>query len=262
MDDASPVIDDALRAEARNAAGILYWSAGRLDRAHQRFSEAITLFRSLKNEESVAKMQSNLGSVAGMQGDLAASEAYLRESLASYRRAGNEAETGSVLNNLGTVAEGRKDYLQAIAYYEESVTIHRRTGNLLSVAQTLLNLSVIFHALKQIDKALEPAYECLMIRQQLEYQDGVTEAIEFWVPLLVDLQRWEDAATLLGVAQAMRTLTESPRSENDQKELSAARQTLCENIGEEAVKRKELPGLLSNFKDIIASVIETNRSSS
>jgi predicted ATPase/class 3 adenylate cyclase len=251
VDDQSPITLASLRAEARNAAGILYWQAGRLEEAQQRFSEAIALYRSLNDEAAIAKLQSNLGSIAGYKQDLDASEQYLMDSLSGYRRIGNEAQTASVLNNLGVLAERRNEFQKLIEFSQESLAIHQRMGNSLAGAQALYNMASGWRGMGELVKAREAVMESLRIRHQIEYRDGITEAVEFLTIIVAGEERWDDAAVLYGAASAMRLHTESPRNQEDSNELNKIIQIICEKIGKEVFKQKEKLGSLMKIEQVM-----------
>jgi tetratricopeptide (TPR) repeat protein len=83
----------------------------------------------------------NLGVLAGKQGDYPVARAFLEESVQRYRELNDREGIAYALLNLGSVAEDEDDYPGARALHGESLAIAREVGNRRCIASALEGLA-------------------------------------------------------------------------------------------------------------------------
>ena len=108
-------------AQALNVVAIVHQTSGDLDRAELIYREARGTAESIKDSESMAMLDQNLGTVASIRGDARGALEAFQRSLAGYRKLGMRDHAAQVLNNIGLAYTdlGELDLAEA-AYAEAS----------------------------------------------------------------------------------------------------------------------------------------------
>ncbi|HEY6090034.1 MAG TPA: HD domain-containing phosphohydrolase [Gemmatimonadaceae bacterium] len=107
-------------AHALNVVAIVHQTGGDLDSAESMYSQARGTAESIKDAEALAMIDQNLGTVAGIRGDVEeALEAYHR-SLAGYKALGMREQAATVLNNIGLAYTDLGQLDKAEAAYAEA----------------------------------------------------------------------------------------------------------------------------------------------
>ncbi|MEJ7653265.1 MAG: tetratricopeptide repeat protein [Chloroflexia bacterium] len=125
-------------AEALNGAG---WLASARDHIHARslFERSLALRREQGDEQSVAGLLLNLGSVAGALGEYDQEVALCEQSLSLYQALGDRRAAASALGNLALALE-HSDPERAESLYTESLALFEEVGDHRGAAITLTNL--------------------------------------------------------------------------------------------------------------------------
>jgi tetratricopeptide (TPR) repeat protein len=152
---------------AHNRIGRLYRDTGQLDEAGRHLEAAMALFRAAGDERGVASSYDDLGKLAWLRGDYAASLGLLREGLARRRRLGDRRGIALSLNNLGIVLHETGDFGQAIEDFEQALQIRREIGDLVGVIQTLNNLGTLSQDRREFERALSIFREALEVARQI-----------------------------------------------------------------------------------------------
>lgn len=156
--------DVALQSDARNAAGIMAWSAGDLATAMEWFRESLKLLRLQDRPQDIARALNNLGIAASQLGDLDGACAYFEESLSFYRQQDDSMHVAVVLSNLGGALLYRKDIDLARVVLEESLDIQRQSSEPYCLSSTLHNLAEAACGQGDTAAAAQWMVECLGIR--------------------------------------------------------------------------------------------------
>ena len=128
------------RAKVRSEAGILAWMQGDYGAARSYHEAGWADYREIGNRNGVAFALQNLGNTAEKRGDYSSALAYHEESLAIRREMGDRGGIAASLNNLGIVAFYQGDFASSRAYQEEGLAIHRENGDRNGIAISLNNL--------------------------------------------------------------------------------------------------------------------------
>ena len=147
--------DERLVARARNAIGGAQFYSGDLQGAEASFRLNLTA------EDPVERYRAfnNLGSIAGIHGNLADALPLLEEALTLGRANGQIGDVMGTLNNLAATADRVGDYRRAVKYFKESLTLARRAGSVSLEGQILVNLAVVYGRLGELGPAWNTAIE-------------------------------------------------------------------------------------------------------
>jgi predicted ATPase len=282
-----------LRANALTGAGILAQIQGDYRAALAYHEESLTQHRQLGNPRSIAFAANNLANVAGEQGDYARARELYEESNEITLSQGDRHAAAIGLTNLADVVSRLGDIEKARAIFEESASIlysmgdrfgmafaidksamaearagdrdtarnlHERAlgiskelGDERGVARSLMHLADL--ALQEGDRsrAKELQRECLRIRQGLRDMPGMASAMEklAWV-LAPDSA--EDAARLLGAAEALRASINAPMPPTGLADYEQSVRMISSNLGQEAFEALRLQGRAMGAQEAVGAV--------
>lgn len=153
-----------------------YWyrlSGERVDlkRAKHHIDQALLMSDKLGGDLVRLWVLLSLGTILGMQSNIAESEKVLRETEALARKQGNLTAAASALNNLGFMLIGTGRLDDARACMESSLSIRREMGNRHAVAWGLYSIGQIELADGEYAKMRERASEGLKIAQDGGFLD-------------------------------------------------------------------------------------------
>jgi predicted ATPase len=229
-----------LRARLLHAAGGLGWALGDYAGAETRLTEAVRLFRDLREPRRLAGALTNLGLALVSQGDPAGGRALLGESRDLFATAGDrwgqtfalswyaeaayragdtaaaqplaeealtrwqelDDEWGKALPcaTLGCLAWARAAYDDARRFYERAAALFEAAGDKFGRARVLIGLADATWRLQDFDRARALLQECLTIWRALGQEPGVTLSLAEFASLAVAEGQPERAARLFGAA--------------------------------------------------------------
>jgi CHAT domain-containing protein/tetratricopeptide (TPR) repeat protein len=184
-----------------NNIGLVYRSLGEAQKALEKYTEALTLRRAVGDRSGEAITLTNIGSVYWSLGEMQKALEKYNESLPIYRAVGDRGGEAVTLNNIGTVYQLLGEMQKALEKFNEALPISRAVGNRSGEAFTLHNIGLVYNSLGEPQKALEKYNEALPLRREVGDRNG-------------------EATTLLGIA----------RVEQKRGSLSQARQTIEQAI--------------------------------
>jgi predicted ATPase/class 3 adenylate cyclase len=168
MPGASPAT--LVRARAlRGLAGLLYWQ-GDADRSFALYKEALSIVRTLGDEELVAAVLHDTAWAALARGDLALATAFAEESRDHYRRAGHDDVATIVtawLSVAPLVTGHGGDVAAALDGVREAIDANRRLGRTHEVADWLETLPLLLRAIGDFPRADQAARESLKVWYEL-----------------------------------------------------------------------------------------------
>lgn len=282
-----------LRANALTGAGILAHIQGDYPAALAFHEESLAQHRQLGNSHSIAFAAHNLANVAGEQGDYARARQLYEEANEIALALGDRHGSAIGLINLADVVSRQGDYPAARSIFEESVAmlgslgdrfgmafaidnsaqaaarggdpetarnlheralaISRELADERGVARTLMHLADL--ALQQGDRsrAKELHRECLRIRQGLRDMPGIASAMEklAWV-LAPDAA--EDAARLLGAAEALRESIHAPMPPMARADYEQSVGALTSRLGRETFDTLRLQGRSMSAEEAVGTL--------
>ncbi|HKC78323.1 MAG TPA: tetratricopeptide repeat protein [Gaiellaceae bacterium] len=112
-----------LRLTALSSSGAVAFRVGDHQLSHARFSAALELARELDDELWIARLLSDVGTVAAVREEWDTASVMLEESADLFRKLDVPSRLGTVLTNLGHIAGQRGDYARAIEVTEEALSL-------------------------------------------------------------------------------------------------------------------------------------------
>lgn len=146
-----------------NNAGFCYYEAGQLQKAIECYSEALSIFRTLGQQEYIAMLLRNIAAVHQSWGQYEKAIELFEEALVINKTLGREDEICSNLNDLGYNYVYLNKYEKAIAQFEEALSIARKLNNEVNCAGILSNIGGVYEAWSEFDKAIKYYEEAIVI---------------------------------------------------------------------------------------------------
>lgn len=173
-------------------------------RASEAFhAEGLGIFRSLQDDHGIAFSLVNLAATAHLSGNRRRAKALYEEGIAAFRALNDKRGIAAALNNLGNLASGELDLVAAMQFYEESLALFRELGDLHEVAACLRNLAVVMRDSQREGSAFARCRESLELFQALGDKRGMVECLVFLARIKAERGALEQAARLLGMADAL-----------------------------------------------------------
>jgi non-specific serine/threonine protein kinase len=162
----------------------------------------------------------NLGALAGDQGDTSRALALLQESLARLRDLGDKRGIASALHNLAAVTRDAGDLQKAAELHAESLAAWRELGDRWGVAASLHDLARVVERLGDGPRAAGLLGESLTLFTELGIRQGTAGCLEGLAAVACDADKPLDAARLLGAAEALRETVGAPLPVRDRRDLT------------------------------------------
>lgn len=191
--------------------------------------ESLAVYRSLNDQQGIARALVNLGSTVYFGGDPERAEALLLESIDLYRELDEQTDLVFSLRFLGTVLADRGQTQRAIALAEESLELSRRIGDNGGTGAALTLLGYLACELGELDRAERHFKESLATTNRGAVRVGVAFVLEGLAGVEAERGRARRAARLRGAAVAIREETGQPpqsyftrRAETNREAIRAA----------------------------------------
>ncbi|HVS59252.1 MAG TPA: HD domain-containing phosphohydrolase [Gemmatimonadaceae bacterium] len=107
-------------AQALNVVAIVHQTGGDLDKADLMYREARATAQSIRDSAAMAMIDQNLGTVAGIRGDIRGALEAFQRSLEGYRALGMPDQAAQVLNNIGLAYTDLGELDRAEAAYADA----------------------------------------------------------------------------------------------------------------------------------------------
>lgn len=132
---------------------------------------------------------------------------YYGESLGMYRTLDDKGGTAIVLNNVGELARCQGDFRGTSEFYEASLALPADTGNIRRRALILGNLGFVTLHLGGAKRAEALLLESLTLKYELQDEIGLSYCFAGLAGVSCELEKFERAAVLLGVADTLLECT-------------------------------------------------------
>ncbi|MGZ5441806.1 MAG: tetratricopeptide repeat protein [Thermoanaerobaculia bacterium] len=119
--------------------------------AHERYEEALRLYRQVGDVLGEANCMQSLGDIALGRSDHASAREHYEEALPLYRQVGSLLGEANCVYSLGNIALERSDHASARERYEEALPLYRQVSDVLGEANCVRSLGNI--AFRQSDHA-------------------------------------------------------------------------------------------------------------
>jgi non-specific serine/threonine protein kinase len=200
-------LDDAVRAKALNAAGVLAGLQGDNEQAEAWFQESLELWRRIGDISRVAATVGNLGLVAENRQDVDRALELFLESQALYERVEDERGIAVSLGARAWLERQKGNDADAVPLLERSVALFRTLGDHHSLANSLANLGHSTLALGDAKQSAAYFTESLELRRSIGNTLDIAECLEGFAALAMVAVRPRRAARLYAAAEVLREIT-------------------------------------------------------
>jgi tetratricopeptide (TPR) repeat protein len=205
--------------------------AGDFDAAEDHFTSALELARAVGDRARIARLQSNLGTLAMYAGDHEQAVRRYEESAKISRHLEDPFGLSLVIQNLGIAYDGVGSRDRAVELLEESVTLARRAGDPAHTASALRTLArVLLAGDADRERAMDLIRESLTRSLDLGDRPGMIESLE----TVAGQADPRTGAALMGAAEAARTAAGAIRQPDETAWVEATIAALRAALGDEA----------------------------
>lgn len=142
-------------AMAQNTKGIVYTMTDNFSGAIKALEESKSLYASLGDKTSTAKVQNNLGNLFVRKSDyIAAIEAYL-ESAAAFEELNDLKSSSVILGNIGAIYSDIEDFEMALKYLKKALALIEAIPDSASATYKLVNIGIVYQEMEDYPKALD-----------------------------------------------------------------------------------------------------------
>ncbi|MBK9713306.1 MAG: hypothetical protein IPO81_18625 [Kouleothrix sp.] len=244
-----------VRARALNAAGYLEFVRGQQARAGELLEEALSIGRSLGEGPVTAFALRYLCALANARHAYAEARAYGEESLAIYRSLGATTDIAGSSMYLGDIALAQGDDDRAEALYAESAAILRLRRNSIALPYPLRHLGYLALRRGQPERAAALCAESLQLNLAVSDQQGVAACLVGLAASAAALERFEQAARLLGQAEARLEALHSRLLPFDRMQHERARHAVSERLDEAALAAASAAGRAMTIEQLLAEAV-------
>lgn len=185
-----------------------------------RWREARTFLRlalhcaqQLDDIREIARIENNLGAVAGQEGHLSEAVMVLEHAASVLNEIGDNYNLTSVRLNLGAIVYKQGDYALALSHYQASLAIAISIGDTQTACIVHSNLGELYRRIGDHATSLDQLQRCIALAQQLDDNYGLAEAYLQQTQTLLDLAQLAAAKAALDQANAYVQAVGDPQLE-------------------------------------------------
>jgi len=197
-------------AVARLTQGAVAYYAADFDRSRALHGESLKLYREIGHRWGTCETLTWLGMALHQQAKYEEATPPLEESLELARRAGDTNEIAFAVWWRANVAMASKEYDRARNCFGEALTLFRSIKDDQAVAWVLEDNGALALLTRDTDEAASCCRQVLMRSWDLGNQRLITEGLEAFADVAVAQGQPEQAARLMGAAEALREASQSP----------------------------------------------------
>jgi DNA-binding SARP family transcriptional activator/Tfp pilus assembly protein PilF len=194
LDAARRTGDRAAEATALNAIGSIDSWQGRLERAGDRYRQALALFREAGDRAGAAETLGNIGTVETELGRYEQAARRQQEAVAIFCHIGDRFGEARALGNLGATRRRQGCYQEAVGYYQRALDLSREIGDCQGEGHLLGRLGVIDLRLGEYQRAAGYLQQALALFQGLGSRVGEALALAKLGEAYLGLGQHEQAA--------------------------------------------------------------------
>lgn len=233
----------AVKADAVNAIGIIYWYEGQYKKALPFFEDALKINQQVNGDRAAAGILNNMGLVYRQMNDFDKAIEYYKKAIYLCKRTGREEGEANAYNNLGIIYQLRKEYFNALLYLNLSLDIRKKINDEIGIATSLGNLGTVYLETKKYKEAEEFYRESFAISKRLDDFEGIKE-IGKNLSDLFEIKRMPDSTLKyykIFVAARDTLINEATQRDALKREMQYKyeKETERKNILNEAEKRKQ-----------------------
>jgi predicted ATPase/class 3 adenylate cyclase len=163
---------------------------------------------------------------------------------------------GNAMLTQGQVALRRGQYSEAISYYEESISINEAHGETYFTNVARSDIGHAHRKMGDLDKAKEIYRETILVWQDLGQLGAVANQLECFGFIAVENGQWERAAELLGAAEALREISDTPMLIHEQMEYDKYTDRLKEEVEESQFERDWEAGRQMGMEEAVVYALD------
>jgi two-component system, sensor histidine kinase PdtaS len=160
---------DAVYLNILNDLSVGYTKNGNLVEAQKFGIEGLKYAEIRKNYESMGILNGSLGHVARNQKDYESALRYFKNALESYQKAKNMNGITFAHSNLATIYNSTQQYDKAIEYHKQVLERFKSTNDRANIRRTYSNISINLLALGRMEEAVKYANDALAIADQKDH---------------------------------------------------------------------------------------------
>jgi predicted ATPase/class 3 adenylate cyclase len=141
--DRSDGLPPSLVATVQASAAAFAWRTGRFDRARELCDEALSTFRGLGDEQSVARVLGNLSIVAQLSGNLDEADRLAAQAQEAFRDLGLDHGVMVQLHNRGLIALHARDFQRARTLLQQAAAEAERIDSDMSYGNSMCDLGIL-----------------------------------------------------------------------------------------------------------------------
>ncbi|HEX6387772.1 MAG TPA: tetratricopeptide repeat protein, partial [Anaerolineae bacterium] len=229
---------------------------GEYKQAVDLLQEAIRLSEELGDKWLVAHNLHSLGLVARDQGHIEQAMSHVQKALKLITEIENLEGRSKLLNLLAKVALDSGDETCAVTLSKESLALCRQLNNKEGTAAALQNLATVALRQEDYDCAAERYRQALVLFSELNHRLDVAVCLEGLAGVASSLDQAEQAAYLLGAADALRKLMGAPLPPVDQPNHERLLMDVQTTLDEEAFAAAWAEGQTTLLKTAVAYALE------
>jgi predicted ATPase/DNA-binding CsgD family transcriptional regulator len=246
--------DPRLRAKALCGAGDFAYHRGNFDRVAFFCNQALEISRQVGDKEIAAQAIHFLAHVAQHAGNYVEGEALLSESLALSHEIGDLPRAAQALNCLGDACRFQGDYEKGRALMEEALTIYRELQHPRGISIALNNLGMMLQRLGEHDQATTYLHEALNLALQINNESTVSHSIIGLAGLSIARGHPDQAAILVGIAEAIHRRTGTSLAPTDRIDQAAYLSAISEQLDTTTFNELKENGQAMSFEEAISYI--------
>jgi tetratricopeptide (TPR) repeat protein/predicted transcriptional regulator len=161
-----------LVARSLNNLGTVANERGHLERAADRYEDALERYRAVDDRHGESKCLNNLGTLAHVRGDLEEAERFYLRSQEIDEEIGARRTRANTLTNLGVLAKTRGDPSLAEERYREALDLYRAVGDPRDRGDVLVNLGSVALLRADLEAAERHSKRCLDVYRDVGHTGG------------------------------------------------------------------------------------------
>ncbi len=142
------------------------------------YKKALSLGKTIKNQQLILKSQNNLAGQYGYKGDYAKALIGYLEGIDLAKLYGDSLMLSIMNENIANLYTSQKDYVQALEFYKKVKKINQEIGNEIYSAETMSNIASLYADMGQLDYAMYNANSSIEVFEKHEILDWLAFAYE------------------------------------------------------------------------------------
>ncbi|MDF5716797.1 MAG: CHAT domain-containing protein [Rhizonema sp. NSF051] len=170
---------DARKAEADRLLqqGIEQYQTSQFEAALKSWSQALIIYREIKNRKGESQSLGNLGAAYDALGNYGLAIDYQQQRLAIARSIKDRLGESQSLGNLGAAYDALGNYALAIDYQQQRLAIARSIKDRLGESQSLGNLGLAYDSLGKYALAIDYHQQSLAIKREIKDRLGESQSL-------------------------------------------------------------------------------------